>query len=64
MSGLATRVRVDGSGVALARVGWIAGAILIAGISARMIFFRPAPAGRISFYRLHFERRERPQTRD
>ena len=38
LSGFATRVRVDGSGVALARVGWTAGALLIAGICARMIF--------------------------
>jgi hypothetical protein len=37
LSGFATRVRVAG-GVAFARVGWIAGALLIAGICARMIF--------------------------
>ena len=38
LSGFATHVRVDETGAALARVGWIAGALLIAGISARMIF--------------------------
>ena len=37
LSGFATRVRIA-DGVALARVGWVAGALLIAGISARMIF--------------------------
>jgi hypothetical protein len=36
-SGLATQVRAGGD-AALARVGWLAGALLIAGISARMIF--------------------------
>src|SRR5216110_1736559 len=37
-SGLATRVRLNDAGVAMARVGWLAGALLIAGISARMVF--------------------------
>jgi hypothetical protein len=36
-SGFATQVRL-GEGVALARVGWIAAALLIAGISSRMVF--------------------------
>ena len=36
--GFATQVRVDRDGVGYARVGWIAGFLLIAGISARMIF--------------------------
>jgi hypothetical protein len=36
--GLATHVRRSGDGQILARVGWLAGALLIAGISARMIF--------------------------
>ncbi len=38
LSGFATRVRIADSGVALARVGWVAGALLITGICARMIF--------------------------
>ena len=37
-SGLATRVRAGENGLALARVGWIAGALLIAGIGSRMVF--------------------------
>lgn len=37
LSGFATRVRVA-DGVALARVGWVAGALLLTGICARMIF--------------------------
>jgi hypothetical protein len=37
-SGLATRVRVGDAGIATARVGWLAGALLIVGISARMVF--------------------------
>jgi hypothetical protein len=37
-SGLATHVRVDGAGVATARVGWLAGALLVVGISSRMAF--------------------------
>jgi hypothetical protein len=38
LCGFATQVRVGGDGVALARVGWLAGGLLIAGISARMVF--------------------------
>jgi hypothetical protein len=38
MGGLATHVRADSDGIALARVGWLAGALLIGGISARMMF--------------------------
>ena len=37
-SGLATHVRAGENGLAVARVGWIAGALLIAGISSRMVF--------------------------
>lgn len=37
-SGLATRVRADENGRAVARVGWIAGTLLIAGIGSRMVF--------------------------
>jgi hypothetical protein len=37
LGGFATRVRVEG-GVALARVGWIAGGLLVAGIGSRMAF--------------------------
>jgi hypothetical protein len=36
--GLTTHVRPGDNGLALARVGWTAGALLIAGISARMVF--------------------------
>ena len=36
--GFATHVRLGDDGFALARVGWIAGALLIAGICARMVF--------------------------
>ena len=36
-SGLATQIRL-GDGIALARVGWIAGGLLVAGIGARMAF--------------------------
>jgi hypothetical protein len=50
-SGLATQVRL-GDGVALARVGWIAGGLLVLGIGARMGFafaighgFEPAVRG-------------------
>jgi len=35
--GFATHIRADG-GVALARVGWIAGALLVVGIASRMAF--------------------------
>ena len=38
LGGLATHVRRGSDGVALARVGWIAGGLLIAGICARMVF--------------------------
>jgi hypothetical protein len=38
VGGLATHVRAGGDGVALARVGWIAGGLLVAGIGSRMAF--------------------------
>jgi hypothetical protein len=38
LGGFATHVRLGSDGVALARVGWIAGGLLIAGIGARMVF--------------------------
>jgi hypothetical protein len=38
LGGLATHVRAAGDGVALARVGWIAGVLLVAGIGARIAF--------------------------
>jgi hypothetical protein len=38
VSGFATHVRTNDDGVAVARVGWIAGALLIAGIGSRMVF--------------------------
>ncbi len=37
-SGLATHVRAGENGLAVARVGWLAGTLLIAGISSRMVF--------------------------
>jgi hypothetical protein len=37
-SGFATHVRAGENGLAVARVGWIAGALLIAGIGSRMVF--------------------------
>jgi hypothetical protein len=37
-SGFATQVRPGENGLALARIGWIAGALLIAGIGSRMVF--------------------------
>lgn len=37
-SGFATQVRAGGNGLALARVGWFAGTLLIAGIGSRMVF--------------------------
>ena len=37
-SGFATSVRAGENGLAVARVGWIAGALLIAGIGSRMVF--------------------------
>ena len=36
--GFATHVRAGDNGLAVARVGWLAGALLIAGISSRMVF--------------------------
>ena len=52
LCGFATHVRAGDDGVALARVGWVAGALLVFGISARMVFafavghgFQPAVAG-------------------
>jgi hypothetical protein len=36
--GLATHVRAGENGLGLARVGWVAGALLVAGIGARMVF--------------------------
>jgi hypothetical protein len=38
LGGFATHVRVGSEGVAFARVGWLAGGLLIAGIGARMVF--------------------------
>ena len=38
LGGFATQVRAGNNGVALARVGWIAGALLVAGIGSRMVF--------------------------
>jgi hypothetical protein len=38
VSGFATRVRLASDGSAVARVGWLAGALLVAGICARMVF--------------------------
>ena len=37
LGGFATHVRAGGYGVALARVGWIAGGLLIVGICARLL---------------------------
>jgi hypothetical protein len=37
-SGFATQVRAGEDGLAVARVGWIAGGLLIAGIGSRMVF--------------------------
>ena len=47
LGGFATHVRAGGDGVALARVSWIAGGLLVAGIGSRMAFaighgFEPA----------------------
>jgi hypothetical protein len=44
-SGFATHIRRATDGDVFARVGWIAGALLIAGISARMIFVFAAKNG-------------------
>jgi hypothetical protein len=38
LGGFATQVRAGGNGIALARVGWIAGGLLVLGIGARMAF--------------------------
>jgi hypothetical protein len=38
LGGFATHVRAGSDGVALACVGWLAGGLLIAGISARLVF--------------------------
>jgi hypothetical protein len=38
LGGFATHVRAGGNRVALARVGWIAGGLLVLGIGARMVF--------------------------
>ncbi len=38
ISGFATHVRVAGDGFAVARVGWLAASLLVAGISSRMVF--------------------------
>jgi hypothetical protein len=38
LGGFATHVRVGGNGDRLARVGWIAGALLVAGIGSRVAF--------------------------
>ena len=38
LSGFATHVRAGSEGFALARVGWVAGALLVAGISSRIVF--------------------------
>jgi hypothetical protein len=38
LSGFATQVRAGAEGFALARVGWIAGGLLVAGIGSRMVF--------------------------
>jgi hypothetical protein len=38
VGGFATQVRAGQDGVALARIGWLAGALLVLGIGARMAF--------------------------
>lgn len=38
LGGFATQVRAGSNGAALARVGWIAGGLLVVGIGARMAF--------------------------
>ena len=38
VSGFATHLRLNDDGTAVARVGWLAGILLIAGISSRMVF--------------------------
>jgi hypothetical protein len=37
-SGFATHVHAGDNGLAVARVGWVAGALLVAGIASRMVF--------------------------
>jgi hypothetical protein len=37
-SGFATHVRAGENGLAVSRVGWIAGTLLVAGIGSRMVF--------------------------
>jgi hypothetical protein len=44
-SGLATKLRLDGEGSVLARVGWLAGGLLMAGLCARMLFAFAASNG-------------------
>lgn len=38
LSGFATHIRIDHNRIPLVRVGWLAGLLLVAGISARMVF--------------------------
>jgi len=38
LGGFATHIRIAADGGALARIGWIAGALLIAGITSRLVF--------------------------
>jgi len=38
ISGFATHVRMGAHGLAVARVGWLAGGLLLAGISSRIVF--------------------------
>jgi ABC-type antimicrobial peptide transport system permease subunit len=38
LAGITTHVRAGDDGVALARVGWTAGVLLVAGIASRMVF--------------------------
>lgn len=45
LCGFATHIRSGSDGLALARVGWIAGSLLIAGIGARMAFAFAASNG-------------------
>lgn len=45
LSGFATHVRPGSDGFALARVGWLAGFLLVAGIGSRMVFAFAATHG-------------------
>ncbi len=45
LSGFATHVRAGTEGFALARVGWVAGCLLVAGICSRMVFAFAATHG-------------------